>query len=51
MNNNSLRDYIQKLNVQEQALKELKKQQAINKIKQLRQQLKEKASARNVIHQ
>lgn len=50
MDSNELREYVQKLNEQEAVQKEIRRQKALNRIKELRRQLKEKEIG-NDIHQ
>jgi hypothetical protein len=50
MDSNELRDYVRELNKREAHEHELRRQQALNKIKELRKQLKEKSDGTN-IHQ
>ena len=49
MNSNELRDHIRKLNQQELLEHERRRIEALNKIKEMRRQIKEKENARNVI--
>ncbi len=50
MDSNELRDYVRKLNEQEAVQHELRRQKALNKIKALREQAKEKENGTD-IHQ
>lgn len=51
MNSNELIEYVKELNKREALEQELRRQKAINRIKQLRQELKEKQRARDDVSQ
>lgn len=51
MNSNELIEHIRKLNAQERAEHNRRREQALNKIKKLRRQLKEKEKDGTNIHQ
>ena len=49
MNSNELKEYVKELNKQELLEHERRRIEALNKIKEMRRQIKEKENARNVI--
>ena len=51
MNTETMMEQIRRLNEQEAVKHELRRQEAINRIKQLRKELKEKERARNDVSQ
>ena len=51
MNSNELIEYVRKLNEQERHQHELRRQEALNKIKQMRKEIREKEYARNDVSQ
>lgn len=50
MNSSELREYVKKLNEQEQVQHEIRRQKALKRIRELREQLKEKSHEKDPSH-